>query len=288
MRLAGGDAVVSLDPAAGGRLASLTLAGADVLAPRADAAAAAPSLTWGGYPMAPWVGRLEGARFAWDGEVVALPADHGRHAIHGLCHTAPFTVRTSGPGRVTLAAGVAHPPWPWPLTFTQEVDLSPDRLVVRGVLAGDAVQPVALGWHPWFRRSLAGSDPADCALTVPAARVLVTDDDLVATGTTVAVDARTDLQRGPRLADRRLDTTYVGLTGPALLRWPGLTLTLTPGPGIVALHVYCTDAHVCLEPLSAWPNAHVLAGRGFADTGLAVVAATQPLAAAWMLAWERP
>ncbi len=282
LRLALADAVVDLDPAWGGRLASLSIGGDAILLDAASAGAQAPALGWGGYAMAPWVGRLEGATFTWEGHPHSLPADHGRHAIHGLVHSRPARVDAVSDTTARLSTPIPSPPWPWHAELTQEVRLVPGALTVTGeVRAERDCQPVALGWHPWLRRG-----PGDVALRVPAGQVVVTDDELVATAATEPVRGATDLRTLAPLGERRLDHTFVGLDGPVTLAWPTRTVELHPGEGIAAVHVFVTDDDVCVEPLSARPNAHRVEGADAASVGLVVACPDAPLRASWTLRWR--
>ena len=282
LRLASGDGSVELDPVWGGRLAALHVGGDALLLDAASAGEAAPAIGWGGYPMAPWVGRLEDAALPWRGREHTLPADHGRHAIHGLVHSRAARVEVACDTMARLTTPIPSPPWPWAATLTQEVRLAPGELTVAGeVRAERDCQPVALGWHPWFRRGR-----GDVALRVPAERVVVTDDELVATAATEPVRGATDLRTLAPLGERRLDHTFVDLDGPVTLAWPGRTVELHPGEGIVAVHVFVTDDDVCVEPLSAWPNAHRVEGAAEGSLGLAVACPDAPLRASWGLRWR--
>ncbi|MFO8075281.1 MAG: hypothetical protein R6T85_04105 [Egibacteraceae bacterium] len=282
LRLALGDVVAEVDPAWGGRLGALTIDGAPLLLDAASAGPHPPALAWGSYPMAPWVGRLGGAAFTWQGHRHALPADHGRHAIHGLVHSRPARVEAATETVARLSTPIPSPPWPWIAELAQEVGLSPGALTVTGeVRAEAACQPVALGWHPWLRRG-----PGDVAVRVPADEVVATDAELIATGATEAVRGATDLRALAPLGGRRLDHTFVGLDGPVTLAWPERTVELHPGEGIGAVHVFVTDDDVCVEPLSAWPNAHNGDGGAAASMGLAVACPGTPVRASWSLRWS--
>ena len=59
-----------VDPGAGGRVASLEVAGLELLVSRID-----DVLRWGCYPMAPFTGRLAHGRLAWAGRVHQLPCN---------------------------------------------------------------------------------------------------------------------------------------------------------------------------------------------------------------------
>ena len=275
----------TLAPQVGGRLTSLRVAGVERLVAERERLATGDRpdpLAWGCYPMAPWVGRLEAARVPWGDRDAVVAADHGRHAIHGLMHSRPWVVRERTATTATLVAPLPSD-WPWSGRVEQEVAVSPSSLLVCGTVDAAQPMPAALGWHPWWRFD----DATAVELRVPADRVLVTDDELVATGETRPVAGETDLRSGPRLGARRLDHTYIGLHGPVGFAWPDVVAELEPGPGVVAVHVFVTERAVCIEPLSAWPNAHVLDSRGVDGTGLATVVPGSPLRASWRLRLRR-
>jgi len=52
------EVVMRIDPADGGRIVSLLVAGIERILPKARARAHEPALYWGCYPMVPWAGRL--------------------------------------------------------------------------------------------------------------------------------------------------------------------------------------------------------------------------------------
>ncbi|HEX9992774.1 MAG TPA: hypothetical protein VGB14_07600, partial [Acidimicrobiales bacterium] len=84
-RLAAGPAVAVVDPDCGGRIASLTLDGAELLVTEGD-----EPLDWGCFPMAPWAGRVRRGRFRFDGREHQLTVDLPPHAIHGTTYTRPW------------------------------------------------------------------------------------------------------------------------------------------------------------------------------------------------------
>lgn len=279
VELRAGSALLRLE-LAGGRITSLVLGGRErILAPPVR-----PRPThWGCFLMAPWVGRLEGARLPVGADSYELPADEGPHALHGTARTQTWSVDgASTPDAVSVSC-VLGPPWPLGGSVTQRLALSADRLDLEAtVRAGGRPMPAALGWHPWFLRPGDG----DVVLRLDADGVLVTDEDLVATGAVRPVAAAEDLTGGGPAGDRRLDATYVGVRSPAALGWPDLELDLAWGPEAAAVTVY-TPAHaVCVEPLTAWPNAPVLDARGVATTGLAHLGPGEALTASTTWTWR--
>src|SRR6185503_13448859 len=109
VELSAGASRVVLDPVRGGRLASWTSGGEELLVAPPDAADA--SIHWGCFVMAPWPGRLAGGRFDWRGRTIQLPRTHGRHAIHGLTWNQTWSVEEASGASATLAIELP-PAWP--------------------------------------------------------------------------------------------------------------------------------------------------------------------------------
>ena len=83
VELACGEAVVRIEPAAGGRIVSLIVGGVERILPRARARATTPPIYWGCYPMVPWPGRLAEGRIPTDDGEVRLEPNLAPAAIHG-------------------------------------------------------------------------------------------------------------------------------------------------------------------------------------------------------------
>ena len=256
--------------------------------------------------MAPWAGRLADGRYrAEDGRLVQVPRTHGRHAIHGLVWDRPWTVADASQDRAVLTCDVPADLWPPGCSVRHAVRLSGDRLELvasvtaglagsagsasptRSAATGRAAMPVALGWHPWFRRDLGGSGArGEVALRVDAAEVLKTDR-LIPTGEKTPVLGRTDLRRGPRLGRRRLDHAYVAACSPAVLTWPDLELTIAWDPTPATLVVHTPASSLCVEPQTAWPNAPAFEGAARKRSGLRMLRPGESLSASMSIAIRR-
>ena len=99
------------------------------------------------------------------------------------------------------------------------------------------------------------------------------------------VDAVTDLRADQPLADRRLDHSYVAPASPVTLRVPPITLRIETSPRLRAVHVHTPERGICVEPMTAWPNAANLAAAGVRGTGLASLPAGGRLMAAMTWRW---
>lgn len=229
-----GDASVTIDHEHGGRLSSLVVGGHELLV--GPDAGADPAVGWGCFPMIPFAGRIRRGRFAADGTQHQLPITMPPHAIHGTTHLRPW--ESTGPGRLQTALG---PDWPWAGHAEQVVELAPDRLDLTIRIAAEESMPVSAGWHPWFRRTIAGTD---VTIALPAERMWRRDADGIPDGTLVEPPA------GP------WDDCFTALVGPVELRWPDL-LTLWVESDCEHVVVYDEQASaICVEPQSAPPDAH--------------------------------
>jgi aldose 1-epimerase len=240
---------VLLDPRRGGRLASWTVDGEELLVGPPDDQDS--SIRWGCFVMAPWPGRLADARFEWRGRLIQLDRTHGRHAIHGLTWDRRWTVEAASADAATLAIELPRRQWPMGGRVRQRVSVSASHLRLDAEVEADDPMPAAIGWHPWFRRR------GDPRLRVEAATYQATER-MVPTGGTAPVCGRTDLRAGPRLGRRRLDLAYLAASSPAVIAWPDLELEIAFEPSPAPVVVYTPPDSFCVEPLMAPPNALAL------------------------------
>jgi aldose 1-epimerase len=269
-------ASAAIDVEAGGRLASLVVGGREVLVGKRGNEDR--PLGWGCYLMAPWAGRLEGARFDWHGRTVQLPRTFGRHAIHGLLWDRPWTVEAQSAAGATL--GCALPPeWPMGGTVRQAFELTSRGMVQVASITAGAAMPAVLGWHPWFLRR-----DDEVAVRVQAREVLVTKR-VIPTGVTAPATGRLDLRDGPALGRRRLDHAYPGASSPASIGWPDLRLSLSfePRPACVVVHTPARG--VCVEPQTAAPNALALPEPAARAAGVRFLEAGETFTARFEIAW---
>ena len=234
MELDAGDAEVTVDPDRGGRVASLRVAGQELLV--AEPEVGDPKL-WGCYPMVPWAGRVRHGRFAFRGTNHELPLDAPPHAIHGVGYRTPW--KETGPGSLRLDLDGL---WPFGGTVTQDVGLTPTSLTLTmTITAVEQAMPVVMGWHPCFRRGLDSGEPAQ--LAVPATSMWERDPSGIPTGRQVPVPA------GP------WDDAFTGLRDDPRITWPGaIEVTLRSSCDVWV--VYDQDPRlVCVEPQTGAPDA---------------------------------
>lgn len=233
--LVAGDARAVVSPGNGGRLASVVVAGHELLVNEGEA----HPMQWGCYPMAPWAGRVRHGRFAFRGRTYQLPLGMPPHAIHGTAYDRPWQVLDARTIAIDLGGDGR---WPFGGRVTQRFALDEDGLAVSMMLEASQAMPAMLGWHPWFRRVLApGAAPVRLAFA--AAEMLVRDGEGMPTG------ERVRPPRGP------WDDAFTGVRDDPMLEWPG-RLRLGIASTCDWWVVYSEPEHaVCVEPQSGPPDA---------------------------------
>lgn len=224
-----------VSPDHGGRLASLTVGGHELLITDAGDGA----MQWGSYPMVPWAGRVRNGRFHFAGRDVELPQNLPPHSAHGVGFTSTWTVVDDRTIHCPLA-----PPWPFGGTATQRFDLDPAGLTTTLTVTAAEAMPVMVGWHPWFPKTLTGDDDVDVAahLTFGPAMMYELDDVAIPTGQLV------DQPEGP------WDNCFTNVPGNPCISWPGV-LEIELSSSCDHWVVYDQPAHaLCVEPQSAAPD----------------------------------
>src|SRR5437016_2028225 len=146
VRLAAGDAEVTVRPDLGCRLSSLRVGGLELLR-QGDA--------YGSFPMVPWCGRIDHGRFRNGGALHQMPVNAAPHAIHGTGRDLRWRTARAGAREAVFTYRLTDPaaPWPYPGTVTQQVELAEDggslTLTLGVETIGDSF-PAQVGWHPWF------------------------------------------------------------------------------------------------------------------------------------------
>jgi aldose 1-epimerase len=242
MRLEAGPARLGVDLEQGGRIASFVVDGRELLVTSGFG-----PFGWGSFPMVPFAGRLRDARLAFAGRTYEFPPNDPPHAIHGFLAERPWSVVDGEPAAIVCELG---PSWPFRGRARQRFDLAPDGLDLTMELEADEPQPAVIGWHPWFRRRLAGAhDGSELQLDIEPAAMYLRGPDGLPTGELV--------EPGPR----PWDDCVTGLPRPPVLRWPGV-LRLTVESTADDWVVYDEQAEgICLEPQTGPPDGPNFAPR---------------------------
>jgi len=236
----------------------------------------------GSFPMAPWPNRVANGTFRWQGREYELPRDGKPHAIHGRVLSQTWSVVVSGPASCEMVAPL-DAAWPWKGHAWQRFELSSAALHMELEVRSDGEPfPAGCGWHPWFRRDVAGAE--EVRLLVPATRRYVLDDQ-IPTGEQVEPAGESDLRHRPLLGDRLLDDCYASLEGPAVIGWDDFQLAVAIEATEPHVMVYAPLDAICVESQTCAPDAFNLADRGVRGTGMAVAAPGSPVRIAAWWSW---
>ena len=194
--LSNGDVRLEFDAEHGGRIAQIWHSENPILIDAADADD--PIFGWGCNPMVPWAGRLAAGRFQFRRDVVQMPINAGRHAIHGTGALNSWTIAAASRSSLVARLNLEVTGWPFASWCEQRVSLGPDSLHLELSVHGDVREfPAQVGWHPWFKV------PDSCVMTFGT--MFARDEDHLPTNRTVPPhtgpwdDCFTDLVDGPRL-----------------------------------------------------------------------------------------
>jgi aldose 1-epimerase len=279
LHLGEGDTRCAIDTRAGGRLCSLVIAGRERLLTE-PAAGVEPSIAWGCFVMAPFVGRVSEGQVSWNGRTARLPLNDGRQAIHGAVFDRPWQVAMRTRASATLTCEFDAERWPFRGSMTQRITIGRDRLRLDAAVVAEEPMPAAIGWHPWFR-----SNGEDLRVELLADSVLDLAPNLIPTGVLRRVDDRTDLRARPTMSGRQLDDVYAVVESPAVVEWPDLELTLAFDAPVGSAVVCRRPEAVCVEPSTAWPDSIRLSETGRSDTGLVILGAGDRLQASTTWTW---
>jgi galactose mutarotase-like enzyme len=247
-----GPAQWSVDPTDGGRLTSLVVAGHELIAQPGDVVVEphAASYAYGGFPMAPWAGRIGLGLLDVDGTTHHLPTRGDANAMHGTTYDRVWEVAEEDDEGVVLRTDLG-PDWPFSGTASLAWRSTSDGLLMRLSVLADERMPAWVGIHPWFRREL--DDRERVVLDFDAQQMYVRGADLLPTGELVAVPT------GP------WDDCFTGVQS-AHLTWGDLVLTMTASSDIWVIYNERVEA-ICVEPQTAPPDAVRLGQAPWLDKG---------------------
>ena len=138
---------LSVDPAAGGRISSLLIAGQERLVVDRSRG----PIGWGCYVMAPWAGRMRHGEMMFGGSTYRVPCDLPPHAIHGTTYVEPWTVDDFTSTSLTLSCPLDSP-WPFDGHVRHEISVDHNMVRLALELQAEETMPAQIGWHPWFAR----------------------------------------------------------------------------------------------------------------------------------------
>jgi aldose 1-epimerase len=265
IRLAAGDAELTIDPANGCRISSLRIGGTELLR---------QGERYGCFPMVPWCGRIEHGRFRNGGVLHQMPLNSPPHAIHGTGRDTAWRTARAGGSEAAFTYRLAEP-WPYSGLVTQTFELAEDSLTLAmTVETYENSFPAQAGWHPWFLRDLgdgaggAGREEDRVRVDFTPAWQEERGDDHLPTGRRIAP------LPGP------WDDCFGMPDGvDVTLTWPGrLELTVASRAEWAVIYDEQAEA-VCVEAQSGPPNG--------LNTSPALVTPVEPLEIAATWSWRR-
>ncbi|HET9083562.1 MAG TPA: hypothetical protein VFN41_04095 [Candidatus Limnocylindrales bacterium] len=256
-------ATLTVDPTAGGRIASLVVHGHEILVTDGEG-----PLWWGCYPMAPFAGRIRDGRFRFRGRDYQLPLRMPPNAIHGTVLDSAWQVTFRSQHRVELESDLGRD-WPFRGRATQAIVLVPGGLEATLTVEAVDPMPVVLGWHPWFRREI---DGAAAELDFVAHWMYARDAAGLPTGATIPPTSRP------------WDDAFTDIDVPPRLTWPGvIRLDIRSTAQFWVVFDERDDA-ICVEPQTGPPDAFNLAATVGVDPPMAAPGRPATVAMAWR--WE--
>ena len=223
VRLDAGSDRAIVDPAAGGRLASLVAGGRERLDRPGPARVPLPRHQLGQLPDGT-LGRADPGR---PGRLAGpdVPAGckrRGPRDPRGRLR-GPLAGRSASPAAWRCAWRSTPARWPLGGHLHQRISLRPGSLECAASITATEPMPAALGWHPWFRRGPDEDLGLDRRRPTGASS---STTEMIPAGPAVAVEGPFDLRSGPTLGDRRLDDVFIGARSPAIVAWPDLELRI--------------------------------------------------------------
>ena len=200
------------------------------------------------YPLLPYSNRLGYRKFRWKGrDYTTRPNfDDNPHSVHGVGWLRPWEIVSSSVLEVVLRyrhEGDAD--WPFAFEARQYFTLTPQSMSVQMVFTNtaDLVQPVGLGWHPYFpkrsrsRLHIELSDRWDSDATqLPTRKVAQPGID-------------------SDVSHLAFDNCFDGWKGPARIRDEKFSLQLSSSLDRLVVFTPQDKDYFCVEPVSHVSNA---------------------------------
>jgi aldose 1-epimerase len=221
------------------------------------------------FPLVPYSNRLGYKRFRWQGREFTTVANFGDdypHSLHGSGWTRPWRLTGQDRNSVELTlTQLSDAHWPFTFDVTQRFELSDTALTVSMDFTNiDArMQPVGLGWHPYFPKRSRSRLHVECASRwesdanthLPTRRVVQTGID-------------------GEVRHLNFDHCFEGWRGTARVRDETLSVSVTSSLPYLVVYTPPERDYFCVEPVShvsnaihmADPAAHGLKSIAAADT----------------------
>ena len=228
----------------------------------------------GCFPLVPYSNRLGYRQFRWGGREFRTAANFGDdypHSLHGCGWIEPWRVLSQDASSAELLlTHLKNEQWPFNFDAMQRFELTEDALTVQMTFTNiDArMQPVGLGWHPYFPKRSRSRMHIDCSARWEA-------------DPSTHLPTRRVTQPGIDAEVRHLDfdNCFEGWRGVARVRDEALSVGITSSLPYLVVYTPPQQDYFCIEPVSHVSNAIHMADPS--AHGLKSVAAAETLEA-WM------
>jgi aldose 1-epimerase len=214
----------------------------------ADPGSMTASRPSGSFPLVPYSNRLGYRRFRWKGHEHTTQPNFGDnpHSLHGVGWLRAWEIVSSN--AVELVVRYRHQPdadWPFAFEASQYFTLTPQSMHIEMVLTntGDVVQPVGLGWHPYFPKR------ARSRLHIELSERWDSD----ATQLPVRKVAQPGIDSD--VSHLAFDNCFDGWRGAARIRDEKFSLQLTSSLDRLVVYTPQNKDYFCIEPVSHVSNA---------------------------------
>jgi aldose 1-epimerase len=227
------------------------------------------------FTLAPFSNRIKDARFKFHGHEYQLrPTTPDGGTQHGDVRNRPWPVQQAGNALECRFDSRDFSDFNYPFAFTMRVTYSlkgSDFLTVLELEnVGPEVMPAGFGIHPYFVRSLPGSN--DAVLQFGARKYYETDLSFIPVAPAVKVISELDFSSPRELADTQLNHCFTAWDGRAKLSWPGSKIHVELEASEVFSHFIAftsPDQTIALEPVTNATDGFNLLERGQGQTGVA-------------------
>ncbi|HEX6704357.1 MAG TPA: aldose 1-epimerase [Albitalea sp.] len=238
---------LALRPDLGGSIAGLWHRDTPILRSTEPAALASARLA-ASFPLLPYSNRLGYRRFRWKGHDYTTLPNFGDspHSVHGIGWMRPWEVVSHS--AIDIALRLVHAPdghWPFAFEAQQYFSLTPQSMVAQMTITNtaDVVQPVGLGWHPYFPRRARSRLHVECSDRWDADAAQLPVRKVAQPG----IDAD--------VTHLDFDNGFEGWKGPARIRDEKFSLQLRSSLPYLVVYTPQDKDYFCVEPVSHVGNA---------------------------------
>jgi len=218
------------------------------------------------FHMLPYSNRIRDGKFTFANQQYQL-SDGDTHSIHGALRKLPWRVieQSTNHASATYDTRIdGEVNWPWPIEAVVSYSLDDNQLISQMSLTnhGSSTMPAGMGWHPYFCRTIAGSEPQ---LKLAVKGVYPdTDGDCLPTGAAEPLSPAIDFSQNRKIdPNQPIDHCFSGFQSPATITWPAAGIRLQMHASANCSHLILFNPqqpYFAVEPVTNANDAFNLAG----------------------------